>query len=357
MIQSMLDGHYQGITLRHIRLAYSSSMIEVGRFRFKKIFHLVSVCLRTIYALLTQSIDIVYYPPAGPGLNPVIRDIFTLLLIRPFTKRIVFHFHAGGLSEFVETSGRAVKALAGLAYQKPSAAFQVAASVPSDGPYFNAGKVFIIPNGIEDQAIGRESRHSGISDVCRILFVGVLMKSKGIFDLLEALHILLERGLRFEASFMGEFDGPETEQQFREKGRSLCADGRIRLLGVCQSSQKWDVYARSSVLCYPSYFSSETFGLVVLEAMMFGLPVVATSWRGIPDLVDDGETGYLVPIRNPTLLGERLARIVSQPEEARRMGERGREKYLREYTLGRFHTRLEEAFVEIARMLDNTSSC
>jgi hypothetical protein len=102
--QSIMIGHLlaqpmPGIARRHVRLSYSRDMEEVGRFRLRKVVELVSVVARVLSELVRFRPEVVYYPPAGPMWVPVIRDIATLLLVRPFVPRLVFHFHAGGVSD------------------------------------------------------------------------------------------------------------------------------------------------------------------------------------------------------------------------------------------------------------------
>ena len=69
---------------------------------------------------------------------------------------------------------------------------------------------------------------------------------------------------------------------------------------------------------------------------MFSLPVVATRWRGIPDIVDDGKTGWLVPIQDPESTAAALRQLIQHPEQRRRMGKAGRTKYETHYQLPTF---------------------
>ncbi len=82
--------------------------------------------------------------------------------------------------------------------------------------------------------------------------------------------------------------------------------------------------------------------------MSFRLPVVATRWRGIPEVVDDGVTGLLVPPKDPAALADRLEQLHSDPNLRTALGEAGREKFLREFTVGRYWQRMENIFVQTA---------
>jgi glycosyltransferase involved in cell wall biosynthesis len=78
--------------------------------------------------------------------------------------------------------------------------------------------------------------------------------------------------------------------------------------------------------------------------MQFGLPVVATRWRGIPGIVDDGVNGFLVPVKDSEALAERLGRLLADFDLRLAMGARGRQKYEERYTLARFHRGMQGVF-------------
>ena len=87
----------------------------------------------------------------------------------------------------------------------------------------------------------------------------------------------------------------------------------VRWLGVQTGAEKSDSFTRSDIFCFPSHFESEAFPVVLIEAMRSGLPVVSTRWRGIPDLVEDGKTGYLIDVRDPDALADRVASLCIDP--------------------------------------------
>jgi len=87
--------------------------------------------------------------------------------------------------------------------------------------------------------------------------------------------------------------------------------------------------------------------LVAVEAMMFGLPVVATNWRGLPDIVVDGETGFLVPPRDAKSIAERLEQLISDPDLRRTMGSAGRRRYEENFTVEKFRNSMESALASV----------
>ncbi len=108
-------------------------------------------------------------------------------------------------------------------------------------------------------------------------------------------------------------------------------------------------YAALDVLLSPS-ICFETFGLVNLEAMELSKPVVATEFGGVPEVVKDGETGFVVNPFDTATFADRVARLLRDPELARRMGQAGRERLERLYTIPRIAEQYLEEY-ELARAL------
>jgi glycosyltransferase involved in cell wall biosynthesis len=148
---------------------------------------------------------------------------------------------------------------------------------------------------------------------------------------------------------MGAFESAEFESALRAAIEEAGLVDRVLLLGRRTGEDKAACFAASDVFCYPTFFESETFGLVVIEAMQFALPVAAARWRGVPSVVADGESGLLVPPRDPDKLAHALETLLSDPDMRRSMGRRGRELYLEHYTESRYRANMEAALLTLSR--------
>jgi glycosyltransferase involved in cell wall biosynthesis len=96
---------------------------------------------------------------------------------------------------------------------------------------------------------------------------------------------------------------------------------------LAQVMAGWDIFALPSL--------DEGFGFAALEAMAAGLPVVATNVGGLPELVVDGQTGWLVPARDPAMLADCLRRLIADAEKREAMGAAGRERARKQFSLAR----------------------
>jgi glycosyltransferase involved in cell wall biosynthesis len=351
MIQKLLEGHYDMVDLYHVRMAFSRNMGEMGRFRFFKIIELLKVIIRIIKSFVRFHPDILLYPPSGNRFWPVLRDIIVLISTRWLFPKTIFVFHAGGLGEFYQNAPFWIKYMMKLAYFNPDAAIHISELSSSDSQIIQARRVFIVPNGLED-VYPNYAGHYPKSNPPVILFVGAIYPSKGIFDLLEACKILKSNGIEFQVRIMGE----GSQQVIESINRFLSQNGlknNVHLIGIKIDQEKWKEFAMADIFCFPTYFEAENLPIVILEAMMFELPVVATEWRAIPTVVREGENGFLVPIKAPVLLAERLQRLLEDAELRRSMGKKGRERFLKDFTEEKFYERMRNVFLSVGEDLIN----
>jgi glycosyltransferase involved in cell wall biosynthesis len=153
----------------------------------------------------------------------------------------------------------------------------------------------------------------------RILFVGKLFYYKGVRYLLEAFSKLASD----EVCLMVVGDGAE-RPNLTSMARRLGISNRVYFLGTIPDSLLPSTYALANLVVLPSISRREAFGMVILEAMASGKPVVASAIPGVSDVVDHGKTGYLVPPRDPERLSKAIDSVLQNPSNAARMGEEAR---------------------------------
>ncbi|MBK8341748.1 MAG: glycosyltransferase [Flavobacteriales bacterium] len=347
MIGHMLDGGTDRVRYHHVRLAFSDDMESVGKFQLRKILVLFSTIVRIVIARFRYRTPVLYYPPSGPNMVPVLRDLILLCATRWLFSSTVFHFHASGVSTFKERLPRVLRPLFRWAYGGPSLAIRTAEQNPDDGAALGASRSIVVPNGLPDMRGTVLERTAPPQGPFTILFAGVLIPSKGVFVLLEAFKSLCDRGMDVHLEVMGRWGDEHFKRTCEEfVGQHGLLD-RVRFLGVKRDREKNLHFAGCDVFCFPSYFEAESFGLVVAEAMQFAKPVVSTQWRGIPSVVEDGASGFLVPIRDAAAVADRLAALLGDAALRKRMGEAGRRIFEARFTLQRFHQRMEEAFLSL----------
>ena len=139
-MQQLFDQRWEGLKVRYLRMAYSHSESEVGRFRIRKIFHLISLVIKSWVILIKNRPCCLYYPPASPNRTPVIRDVVFLLLVRPLAKNTIFHYHAGGLPEYVASLSFPLRLLSKIAFSNAALGIEISESQLNGDIFFPVKK-------------------------------------------------------------------------------------------------------------------------------------------------------------------------------------------------------------------------
>jgi glycosyltransferase involved in cell wall biosynthesis len=160
-----------------------------------------------------------------------------------------------------------------------------------------------------------------------VVIVGTTARDKGTPDLVEAMRTLWRAGR--EATLV--IAGPTMEHFVRWFAALPIADRvHCRLLGFISPEEKRDMLAAADIFALPS--RTDSFGISYLEAWCNGVPVIGARAGGVPDVIDDGEDGLLVPFGDVPALAAALRSLLDDPTLAARLGERGRVKTLERFT-------------------------
>lgn len=173
--------------------------------------------------------------------------------------------------------------------------------------------VAVIPHGLSDRFL--DGRASSGPRGAGLLFCGTWSHTKGIHYLARAMDMLVERGLTVPLTILGPgVPANDVVAAFGERSRPL-----VTVIDRADESRVRDEYRRHDLLVFPSTY--EGFGLVVIEAMSQGLPVVATPVGCAATLVRTGENGMQVPPRDAAAIADAVATLMQSGEERRRLGE------------------------------------
>lgn len=169
---------------------------------------------------------------------------------------------------------------------------------------------------------------------------GRLVRLKGHADLLRAAALLRAGWPALRVEIAGE--GPE-RPALQDEARRLGLEDRVTFLGwqtdISPALARWDVLVQPSL--------DEGFGLAALEAMAAGLPVVATRVGGLPEVVDEGSTGLLVPPADPASLAAALERLLRHPDLGSAMGAAGRERARAHFSVERMVAATSEVYASL----------
>jgi glycosyltransferase involved in cell wall biosynthesis len=239
------------------------------------------------------------------------------------------------------------------------------AAVPIEKYCIRHADHLIAPNGYAERYFGDEIRGAFLElpnavpdryfevepapEPGRILFSGTLLPLKHIDDLVGALPDVVARVPEARLHIAGDGRDADYVAGLQRRVETLGVGNRVTFLGQISAEAMLDEYARASVLVLPS--AHEASPMVIAEAMASGLPIVATRVGGVPYLVDDGASGYLVELEDSTALSARIAELLDDPRRARQLGAVGRARASERFR-GKAVARRARAVYEAAAAID-----
>jgi len=370
------SGDVHGIQCYHVNTRLSQRLEDIGEFHTAKLFRLLVYCAEAIWCRFRYGVTNFYYIPAPGKTSALYRDWMVLLLCRPFYKRIILHWHAAGLAKWLETAVQIrTRALTYHCARQADLSIVLTHYNMSDAEKLLARRIRVVGNGIPDpcsdfrQRIlprrrarfaareklfnGRKLEAADYHDTggepqtVKVLFLAHCMEEKGLFDAMRAV-ILANRTLAEQQSFVrmklvvaGTFVSQTEREQFDRLLLEPEFGSAVDYLGFVGGEAKKRAFSEADCFCFPTYYYAESFGLVVVEAMAFGLPIITTRWRSIPEMFPTDYPG-LVTIKSPEIIAAALLNLL--PQET---GEVFRQIFLARFTLEAHLTKLAEALVTV----------
>lgn len=326
-----------------INLQFAKTLENITRFSLQKVFLSFYFSYRIIERIIIHKPDLIYFTlsPAGFAFY---RDAFYVLLFKIFRKKIVFHLHGKGFNRNADRSS-ILKYLIKLVFNNTSV-ICVGERLVSDINKVYQSKPFIVPYGIQHREKYNRETIQDNDKTPRIIYLSNFMREKGILILIDALKILKNQGHKFEARFLGAPTDLSIDYLV-ETVKQNQLNEFVEVIGPVYGSNKIIEYDNADIFVFPTYYKNETFGIVNLEAMQSSLPVVSTYECGIPDVVIDNETGFLVEPRNAWKLAEKIAILLNDKNLRIEMGKKGYERYINNFTLNHFESNLLKTFQTI----------
>lgn len=309
-----------------------------------KLVELVAVLWSLLKLRRAGPIDLLVYPAGGPQFVPVVRDLCLLPWALLASRKLVIHFHAGGIAEGLARLPAPLRwALKGLC-RRADAALVMTEFGRRDPLSVGIADVVSVPHTVEDRydpAIVRRGEGP-----LRLLYVGHLCEDKGTPALLEAFAALRARGVDARLDLVGECLAPFTGDRLRAHLGRLQLEAWVERPGVLRGAAKWDRFARADLFVFPSVAPYESFGLVTVEAMMWALPAVISDWRGNREVLGEPPGGI---IYEPGAgLAEALQEACAQRDQWPAWGRRNREVYEARFKAENHPDRLPRAIEQMA---------
>jgi glycosyltransferase involved in cell wall biosynthesis len=333
----------EAFSCEYINLGTSVTIEEIGKRRAVKLLRYFAILWRVLKTTLFHRPDLCYFSMTSKC-TPFYKDASLALLVKLLGVKIVYHFHNKGVSANED------RIIDNLLYRLVFKGSQVILLSPNLYPdiqkYVKAEHVYYCPNGIAE--VSSVSGVADDSESIRLLFLSNLMESKGVYLLLEACRMLRQKQLAFQCTFVGGV-GDIDKQRFESKLEELQLEDCVHYVGEKFGREKGDFFLNADIFVHPTL--NDCFPLVLLEAMQYSLPVISTFEGGIPDIVDDGLTGFLIPRNDAQALADKLELLIDNADLRLKMGVAAYHKFNNEFKSDKFEVRITQI---LRHLLENS---
>lgn len=315
-ISGVVNNYYEAGLDRRISLCYIGTMVEGSK--GKKL----ATAMRAYIRFLTKLpfYEIVHVNVASD--SSFYRKSVFIRTAHVFRKSIVIHQHGGDFPTFYQKELRDAGRKSVKKTLSMGDAFLVLGTAWKDffGGIIDRDKITVLPDAI--QIPKRQEKRYGVH---KILFLGRLCREKGIGELLSVMPKLRRRYPDVQLYLGGIWEDQEL------RGQMLALGDCVTELGWVSGAVKQKYLRECDIFVMPSYFEGQSVS--ILEAMANVCGIVASDTGGIPDMIVDGETGLLSPVKDVDALEEGILRLLKDPGLCRRLGENARRKAEREFSM------------------------
>jgi glycosyltransferase involved in cell wall biosynthesis len=345
-----------GIDCYHINARFSRALEDVGEFQGWKLLLILFYCFQAVWCRFRCGVTTMYYVPAPGKAVAVYRDWLIMLICRPFFKKIILHWHAAGLAKWLETCVQIrSRAITYELFQPVDLSIVLSRYNFADAEKLLSRRIAIVPvgmPGLDPEFVAeilkqRQARiaarqqilaagappAAGASGIVNVLFLALCTREKGVFDTVNGIALANEQAaaekspFQFRLTLVGAFASDDEETELRALIRARSLENIVEVLGFISSERKAQALASADIFCFPTYYLAENQPGTIIEAMAYGLPIVTTRWRSIPEMLPKDYPGLVDP-RSPEQIARAL-RLMAGTDFTGAL----REQFLNHFTL------------------------
>jgi len=310
-ISSVIKGYLASDLSRQYNMYFVASHVDGPK--WIKFIKAIAGLIETLFSLTLKEIDIVHIH--GGDTLSFKRKFCYIKIVRLFPSKIIYHHHGAAFMHEYESFSKKWKKRLKKIFEELDLVIVLSNSwrdnIQQIAPKAN---IAVIPNSINLPRLQEKQ----ISSPLQLTFLGLIGDRKGMFDLLKVVKKLIDNGYQVRLNIGGNGEITRLLKELRKLG---IADS-VKYCGWIQDKEKDLLLRKTDIFVLPSY--AEGMPMSILEAMSYAIPVVTTNVGGIPELVIDGETGYLIDPGDLDALYKKISFLIQNKDIRRDFGNKGR---------------------------------
>lgn len=328
---------------------FSRTMSEVGKASPGKLLRVPGLYWRVLSSVRLRKPDVcVYFITVG--LSSLLVDCLILRLLQKEDIPYVLYFHGRGYRNYESPRFFPVRGLVHSVLRNALGGLVLGERLKEDINHcIPNDRLFLLPNGIPASRSVPDSVREEDDGMVRIVFLSNLIPSKGPMRFLKMAKLVRAREPRVRFIVAGSHASEKYLHKLKDyiagEGLGEC----VALVGPVYGRDKNELLRRTDILVFPT--EKETFGIVNIEAMQWGVPVVSSPVGAIPEIVRDGVNGYIVEPGNIEKLAGRVMRLVRDGELRLAMGRAGKELFECNYSLEAYTRNTRQAMEYFMRLV------
>lgn len=304
-MSTVIKGYFDSELANQCELIPISTVIDGSK--LIKLLCFIYSYFKMLFHLLFNKIDIVHIHVASR--KSLIRKAFYIRLAKLFRRKIILHIHGGDFHTFYwrKCNNRQRRKVTKI-LNYTDVIIALGDTWKSRISKLCSSKIRVVNNSVE-----AEEKNLYNPNSTNVLFLGRLEKEKGIYDLLEAAQYVIKENKNINFILAGNGDLAEVERIIKNMG----IENNLKPLGWVDCNEVKELLKNTMTFVLPSY--DEGMPMSILEAMSFGIPIVATDVGGIPEMVHSGENGFLIKPGNVQGLADSILHLSANCDERLRI--------------------------------------
>ncbi len=312
-----------------VNKSFAKSIETIGKPSLRKILRIPVLTIELLIAsLFRRPVICIYFIACGK--SAFLIDTFLLFFLRISRIPYILRFGGKGFYE-LQNEGFLWHLLVSITLSNATGGIVLGQAMKKDVNMFIPDERLVyMANAISNHFFSPPQQDN---HYIQVLYLSNLIPSKGPFNVIKAANIIIKKQSNVRFIIAGADFSQDFSKQMRAYIERKSLKQFVTMPGAVYGEEKEKLFAKSDIFVFPTWYKHETFGLVNIEAMSWGLPVISSNAGAIPEIIQEGVNGFIVNPKSPEQIAERILALINNKDLRIKMGKESRRLFESKYTL------------------------